>query len=70
MNEEEVKQYKKYVSNKKKDYERISGFLDAIEINGLDTTKQIYVKYIRNIIEIMENDDKELVEHKPKKKIK
>ena len=68
MNEDEQKEYKKYVSHKKHDYERIQGFLDAIERNGLDLPKLQYTKHIRNMLEIMEHDDNELIETKPKKK--
>jgi hypothetical protein len=68
MDEEEMKQYKKYVAHKKQDYIRIQGFLDAIEHNGLDLPKLQYIKHIRNMLEIMEHDDKELIETKPKPK--
>jgi hypothetical protein len=68
MDEEEMKQYKKYVARKKQDYIRIQGFLDAIENNGLDLPKLQYIKHIRNMLEIMEHDDKELIETKPKPK--
>jgi hypothetical protein len=67
MDEEEQKQYKKYVAHKKQDYERIQGFLDAIEMNGLDLPKLQYVKHIRNMLDIMTTDDKALLETKPKK---
>lgn len=68
MDEEEQKEYIKYVSNKKNDYNRIKGFLEQLELNGLDTPKLQFTKHIRNILEIMEHDDKKFIEKKPKKK--
>ena len=63
---DDQKDYKKYVSNKKNDYNRIESYLTLLENNGLDIPNLKYVKYIRSIIELMEDDDKKFIEKKPK----
>lgn len=68
MNEEELKDYKKHVLQRKNDYNRIRGFVMSLEENGLDIPKLQYTKHIKNILDVMEHEDKRFIA-KPSKPV-
>lgn len=62
MVEEELKDYKKHVLQRKNDYNRIRSFLNCALENGLDNPSIPYLVHAKNLLDVMEHEDKRFIE--------